>query len=396
MKKNLIIILGVMICCILLTGCASSKRGISREQLKEEVSQTSPGEVYISPELPEEEEHSIKLLKRRRPLDIFAVLREEKEVVESEEIALPDTIREEDITPDERAVIQQEKEELLIAKKDLPDETAQPVPKNGKDKAQPSVDACYIPALELWNGECLVYQMSWNSIGVGKGMLACSGINNSFGDVYHILGLSIPDKSFLGSKMSLYRMDAYLDKETLQPYYYYQYGKSSDGKEDILEIRFDWKNKKYFTQYKKYDKGKLYSTKEKTLSLPHTAHDSISIFYVVRTLDLDNSSSFTIPIAMRDIWDLTIQTLGKKTVNIPCKGKGDVYVLQPQAKSDTGFFTKGAMDLWLTADNKRLPVYLEGRVALGKARMSLIGEKKLSPGATLNTETITNILSEFN
>ncbi|MCM8820957.1 MAG: DUF3108 domain-containing protein, partial [Candidatus Omnitrophica bacterium] len=89
-------------------------------------------------------------------------------------------------------------------------------------------------------------------------------------------------------------------------------------------------------------------------------------------------------------------TLGKKTVNIPGKGKGDVYVLKPQAKSSEGFFTKGAMDLWLTADNKRLPVYLEGRVTLGKARMSLISEKRIPQGTVLNAETITNILSEFN
>jgi len=116
----------------------------------------------------------------------------------------------------------------------------------------------------------------------------------------------------------------------------------------------------------------------------------------VRTLDLERNCSYTIPVALKEIWDLTIQTAGKRTENIPCIGKQEVYVLKPQAQSDEGFFTKGAMDLWITADKKRLPVNLEGRVTLGKARMLLISEIKLEPDATLDAGTISEILSRFN
>ncbi len=392
MKGKLTICI-ILLLCLLSAGCITSKSTVSKEKLREELAQTSPGEIHISTELPEKTTESVKLLKKRRPYNIFSLFRKKEDSIKKEESVSPAKTPEVEMTaPEKESVKIQPEEEKppVIAKKHAV------VQKKGKTEEKPSVTSQYIPTLELWNGECLVYQITWNSISIGKGMLACEDINNSYGDVYHILGLTVPERSIMGAQLSLYRMDAYLDKKTLQPYYYYQYSKGSNEKEDILEIRFDWKNHKYYTKYRKYDKGRLYDTKEKTLALPDVAYDSISIFYIVRTLDLDNSSSFTIPIAMKEIWDLTIQTLGKKTVDIPGKGKGDVYVLKPQAKSSEGFFTKGAMNLWLTADNKRLPVYLEGRVTLGKARMSLLSEKKLPQGTVLNTETITNILSEFN
>jgi len=396
MKKNLVknlVVAGVLVVCIFLAGCITTKTTVSKEKLKEEVAKTAPEGVHITPEITEDTSQSVKLLKQRRPYNIFPLFRKKEEAPSP--VETPDT----KITIQEKETVKEQPEKekpVAIAKKDIVAEKPLPVQKKGKIEGKPTLASQYIPALELWNGECLIYDLTWNSISIGKGLLACEGINNSYGNVYHILGLTVPEKSIMGAKLNLYRMDAYIDKKTLLPYYYYQYSKEGDAKEEILEIHFDWKNKKYYTKYRRYDKGRLYKTKEKTIALPDVAYDCISIFYIIRTLDLDSSSSITIPIAVKEIWDLTIKTLGKKTVNIPGKGKGEVYLLRPQAKSDEGLLTKGAMDLWLTADNKRLPVYLEGRVTLGKARMSLLSEKKLPQGTVLNTETITNILGGFN
>ncbi|MCX8082798.1 MAG: DUF3108 domain-containing protein [bacterium] len=399
--RNLRVIWTVIV-CFLLAGCITSQTSVSKEKLREEIAQTSPGEIHITPEISEEGTSTVKLLKRRRPYNIFGwLLKEEPHLPDEtkEKIAVPKKgkeVVEEEVVKEELPVIIAKKEPTVEKKIVLPKVEEKREVVNEKVKEETPVISGYLPAIEMWDGECLIYEVSWNSIDIGKGLLVCKDVKNSFGDVYHILGLTIPQRSIMGASLNLFRMDAYLDKKTLQPCYYYQYSKGDDEKEDILEIRFDWKNKKYFTKYRKYNKGKLYSIKEKTLNLPEGAYDTISVFYILRTLDLDKKSSFTIPIAMREIWDLNIQSIGKRTVNIPSKGKGDVYVLKPQAKSSEGFFTKGAMDLWLTADNKRIPVYLEGRVTLGKARMSLMIEKKLPPGAVLNAETITNIISECN
>ncbi|MDD3726425.1 MAG: DUF3108 domain-containing protein [Candidatus Ratteibacteria bacterium] len=398
MKKKIIVCISMGL-CLLLSGCITSKSTVSKEKLKEEVAKTSPGEVNISPDVSEDSNQGVKLLQKRKPYNIFSKLFRKERPSLSEKtpeiISVPEE-KETEILEEEPPL--KEDEPVVIAKKETTTQkSATPQKKEVKEKGKEKTPSTsqYISTLEPWNGECLVYQVSWNSIDIGKGLLACEEMNNNYGDVYHILGLTIPERSIMGAGLNLFRMDAYLDKKTLQPYYYYQYNKGSDEKEDILEVRFDWKNRRYYTKYRKYNKGQLYSTKEKTLFLPDGAYDSISIFYIIRTLDLENHSTFTIPIAMKEMWDLTIQTLGKKTVNIPGKGKGEVYVLKPQAQSSEGFFTKGAMDLWLTTDAKRVPVYLEGRVTLGKARLSLLGERKLAPNDAFTTETITNILAGF-
>ncbi|MCM8830145.1 MAG: DUF3108 domain-containing protein, partial [Candidatus Omnitrophica bacterium] len=285
-KKQIICV--ILLLCLLSAGCITSKSTISKEKLKKEVAQASPGEVQILPEVYEDKSKGVKLLKKRKPYNIFSIFRKKEDSIKKEEI-VSSAKTPEVFAPEEEPIKIQPGEEksTIIAKKEIKEPLS--IEKKVKPEIKPSAVSQYIPVVEIWGGECLVYQITWNSINVGKGMLACEDIKTSYGDVYHILGLTVPERSIMGAKLNLYRMDAYLDKKTLQPYYYYQYTKESDEKEDIFEIRFDWKNKKYYTKHKRYNKGKLYKIKEKTLVLPDVAYDSISIFYIVRTLDLDKT-----------------------------------------------------------------------------------------------------------
>ncbi len=388
--------------CLALAGCGG-KRSLSPEELKEELAKTVPQEGFepfkeISPGL------SVKSYSKKRPYDLFAPVPHEEPVMEEEPAVIPVPVKpekpaEKKAEPPAVAPVKEEEKVTVAPKPDSLETIPEKPPAEAKiagAKPETRQPPEQVTLLDRWNGECLIYQITWNSIRFGKGMLACKETSNAYGDIFHITGLSVPEPRAAGLGMGLYRMDAFIDRKSLLPYYYYQYGKNKN-KEEILEIRFDWKKKFYRTNYRKFENGKLYSTKEKTVDLEKkVTYDGISIFYVVRTLDLEKICSYTIPIAFREIWDLTIQTAGKRTENIPCIGKQEVYVLKPQAQSDEGFFTRGAMDLWITADKKRLPVSLEGRVPLGKARMLLISEIKLEPDATLDAGTISEILSRFN
>lgn len=382
---------------MMLAGCGG-KRTLSPEELKKELTRTVPEEGF-QPFKEISEGITVKSYSKKRPYDLFAPIPREKPVVEEKEEPAVTSVTVVPEEPVEKPAEPAEEVKIAVVLKPVPEK---PVPQESVVKEKtPAVKPDAIPPpehlalFEGWNGECLVYQITWNSIKFGKGMLACKETSNGYGEIYHIIGLSVPEGRAVSLGMGLYRMDAFIDKKTLLPHYYYQYGKSKN-KEDILEIRFDWNKKFYRTKYRKFENGKIYSTKEETVELEDTAHDGISIFYVVRTLDLEQSSSFTFPIAFREIWDLTIRTAGKRMENIPGIGQQEVYVLKPQAENNEGFFTKGAMDLWITADKKRLPVHLEGRVPLGKARMLLISAMKLSPDVTFDANTITNILSRFN
>ncbi len=384
---------------VFLTGCSRAGRIPPEEALKIAIERSGPQDSFIPPEevskqpAPKESAAAVNPFTARKPYVLFPPSAGIAPVVpeETTSAAIPaETVKE----PPAEAVKSPTEEAVAVAKIPAEIKTSE-ITKPPALTRKPSPPVENLSFAESWNGECLVYRTTWNSIQFGKGLLACRETVNDYGKVYHIVGMSVPEGKMMGMGLGLYRMDAFIDRQTLQPYYYYQYSKNKN-KEDILEIRFEWQNGAYRSKYRKFDKGKLYNTKETIVKLPDTAYDGISIFYIARTFNLDKNKSLTVPIAFKELWNLTIQIAGKKTETVPGMGKQEVYVLKPQAKGDQGFFTKGAMDLWITADKKRLPVYLEGKVAFGKARMSLISEIKLAAGTDFSAETITGILNRCN
>ena len=278
-----------------------------------------------------------------------------------------------------------EKEPIAIAKIDVPKDTGKVV----VSKSIPAETAFF----QRWNGECLVYQMNWNFVKAGTALIALQETSNRYGDVYHLVAVTVPQGMLAKIGMGYYRIDAYIDKKTLLPYYYYQYSKNK-AKEDILELYFNWKSNNYRWKFRKFKDGNLYATKTKVVQLTGTVYDGISSFYILRTLDFEKENRFIIPVALNEMWDLTINKKSRKKTNIPNFGFKDIYIVEHKAKNNAGFFIQGKMDMWITADKKRTPVYMEGKVPLGTGKLSLISEIQLAPDTKFNIDTISQILSQ--
>ncbi|HNS32377.1 MAG TPA: DUF3108 domain-containing protein [bacterium] len=348
-------------------------------------------EIFVKDE-PEKEKPSSFKSKRRERRKTFPA-----ENIPEKEDAGEKTVVEEkkDISEETREIPDTPKlveEDVALAKADIPQETekiavpAAPAPLPEKMSAEKLY-------FERWNGECLVYRINWNFVRVGKALIAMKESSNGYGEIYHLVALSVPEGMLANMGMGYYRIDAFVDKKTLLPHYYYQYSKNKN-KEDIQEIYFNWKEKNYRWKLRKFDAGKLYKTKSETLKLNGSSYDGISSFYMVRTLDFENKNMFTVPVVLNEIWDLIVKRKNKSRENIPDFGAKNIYVVEPQAKSNAGFFTQGKMDIWITADNKRLPVYLEGKVPLGTAKFYIAKEMQVSSGTQFNIDTISRILSQ--
>ncbi len=278
-----------------------------------------------------------------------------------------------------------EKEPIAIAKIDVPKDPGKVV----VSKSIPAETAFF----QRWNGECLVYQMNWNFVKAGTALIALQETSNRYGDVYHLVAVTVPQGMLAKIGMGYYRIDAYIDKKTLLPHYYYQYSKNK-AKEDILELYFNWKSNNYRWKFRKFKDGNLYATKTKVVQLTGTVYDGISSFYILRTLDFEKKDRFIIPVALNEMWDLTISKKNSKKTNIPNFGFKDIYIVEHKAKNNAGFFIQGKMDMWITADKKRTPVYMEGKVPLGTGKLSIISEIQLAPDTKFNIDTISQILSQ--
>lgn len=103
------------------------------------------------------------------------------------------------------------------------------------------------------------------------------------------------------------------------------------------------------------------------------AVDQLSIMYFIRLLPFEPGAKF----ALRNLADpednpLRIQVLKKERVKVPA-GTFETYVLKLDFKTNQGVFKKGGENLlWVTADDRHMPIKLSSKIGLGKFRAELI------------------------
>lgn len=119
-----------------------------------------------------------------------------------------------------------------------------------------------------------------------------------------------------------------------------------------------------------------FSTETRTLNAQGTTVDMLSVFYHLRTLDFPSlkiGETKTINIFSGKTKELlSIKFEGKKKVEIDDK-KYDTYHVSFKFTSEDGKKSSDDIDTWISADNRRIPIKLEGSLPIGKIRCLYIG-----------------------
>ncbi|MDI6704525.1 MAG: DUF3108 domain-containing protein [bacterium] len=108
-----------------------------------------------------------------------------------------------------------------------------------------------------------------------------------------------------------------------------------------------------------------YEDNDRRLEIPPLVQDPLSGFYYLRTKDLKIGESIFMP--MHDDeknWDLEIKVLRKEIINTKV-GKFRTIVVRPMFKSSGLFRSERGIWIWLTDDEKRIPVRMETKIPLG-------------------------------
>jgi hypothetical protein len=107
--------------------------------------------------------------------------------------------------------------------------------------------------------------------------------------------------------------------------------------------------------------------------IPARVFDSLSSFYYVRTLNLEvGRSVFVTVFDNKRIWNIEVQVLRKERIKVPA-GQFNTVVIKPLMKSEGIFYRKGDIFIWLTDDEKRIPVMLKTKVKVGSITAGLVG-----------------------
>lgn len=119
-----------------------------------------------------------------------------------------------------------------------------------------------------------------------------------------------------------------------------------------------------------YTKGVVYDGRD-TVSVPPFTQDVLSVFYFLRTQPLQVGA--TVPIdnyADGKLYPIQVKVLRREKVKVPA-GKFDCYVIEPGFRGSGIFSQKGKLEVWLTADHRKLLVKMRSQIAVGSITLEL-------------------------
>jgi hypothetical protein len=107
--------------------------------------------------------------------------------------------------------------------------------------------------------------------------------------------------------------------------------------------------------------------------IPGFVFDALSSFYYVRTLNLEvNKPVYVTVFDNKKIWNVEVQVLRKEKVSTTT-GEMNTIVIKPLMQSEGIFFKKGDINIWLTDDEKKIPIMLSVKLAFGSVTAILVG-----------------------
>jgi hypothetical protein len=326
--------------------------------------------------IPEVTYPSEEIVKEEKALD-----EEVKEEVKTEEIKIEE-IKKEDIKTEEyKKEDVAKKEEIVLLPKERISQKEGKKPDKGLSKK------IY---LEKWNGECLIYNLKWNLMSFGKAIVICFEEKNNF----HLVGITLPEGLPRQLDYGYNRVDSFIDKKTGLTKYFYLYTRSGK-KETTTEIFFNWSGKQYTVIAKKYRNKKLYSTKRNVIKFEDDIFDPILVFYFLRYINIENIENTEYTIALSEKWYLKINYKGTEIKKLPEGDKKEVYIIEPLVRTEKEKFKEGKLDIYITKDDDKIPVYFEGKVPIGKANLYLTGKQKIECSKYNNVNEVINEILKY-
>jgi hypothetical protein len=209
-------------------------------------------------------------------------------------------------------------------------------------------------------GEKLIFELRWEAIPAGEAVLEVLAPSTVQGLPVHHFSLHVKTNRFLDTFYPVRdRIDAFADIPMTRSILYQQIQREGNYKRDITVV-FDWdKNQALYKDTR--------NKKAKVTLLPG-AFDPLSVFYFARMLDFSPNQKIQRPVTDgKKITFGTAHVLRQETIELSL-GSFDTYLVEPDIREVGGVFkqSKGAkIELWVTADSRKIPVRIRSKVAVG-------------------------------
>lgn len=229
-------------------------------------------------------------------------------------------------------------------------------------------------SLAFGPGEQLEYVLRWENIPAGSAVLSVLPKTRINGEKALHFTMTVDSNRFIDLFYKVRnRIDAFSDLTMTRSLYYRKKQKEGRHVRDV-EIQFDWnKNRVTYANF---------GSKREPVPVEPGSFDPLTALYFIRMTPLAPGQEILRPITDGKK-NVTGRLLvhGRETITLQDGRRFDTYRVEPDISHVGGVFKKSdnaRIDLWLTADNRRIPVRVQSRVAVG----SFIGELVSAVGTT--------------
>lgn len=112
---------------------------------------------------------------------------------------------------------------------------------------------------------------------------------------------------------------------------------------------------------------------EKNQKITKRTYDTLSSFFYFRSVPLQVGTSYFIDIFdCKKLWNTEVQVLRREEIVTPL-GRFKTVVIKPVLKFEGIFARTGDMFIWLTDDDRRIPVQMKSKVKIGNITATLVG-----------------------
>ncbi len=219
-----------------------------------------------------------------------------------------------------------------------------------------------VPNSAFIAGERLVFDLSYGIIKAGQGEMRIPEITSVNGrDAYRVqlTARSVSPFSWV------YRVEDFwetkIDKEGLFPWTFTERIREGGYRRET-DIEFDHVNNVAITNDGEYE-------------IPEYVHDMVSAFYYIRTVDFSDyepGDRISLENFIRDsTYTLDVLFHGREEIRVKT-GTFNTLIIEPLIKEGGLFKHEGAIHIWLTDDELRVPVQMRTRIPIGSITAELV------------------------
>ena len=207
-------------------------------------------------------------------------------------------------------------------------------------------------------GEYLIFEIAYGPIKAGTAIMSIPDTQWVHGrPCYHIVTKAKSNEFFDVFYRVRDRVESWVDMKGLFTWRFEKHLREGKYKADRYE-RFDQINHVVYT-------------KKDTIPVPPFIQDILTSFYYARTVSLDVGKHFNIEnFGDGKVYPLKVLVLKKERIKVPA-GKFDCIVIEPVLKGEGLFKQEGQLKIWLTDDERRIPVLMKSKIVVGSIDVRL-------------------------